>query len=184
MGIWEGPTKECSGIDNGFGEVTHILEMTDTLAMISFTQVISQRIMSIDGDWELECFSEQDMFRGIIQMILASDDMGYLHQEVIDDDSEMVSGNTIGFNNDKVLDFFEEVSKDGILEGDFLLVSEESDSKVLIFLGIIFHSEARFQEFLSIFLIDMEAFDLRIRGERAADMRAFIKRDTEPLEVF
>ena len=79
LGIWEGPSEECSGIDNGFGEVAHILEITDTLAMISFTQVISQRIMSINGDWELECFGEQDMFRGIIQMILASDDVGYLH---------------------------------------------------------------------------------------------------------
>ena len=184
MGIWEGPAKECSGIDNGFGEVTHILEITDTLAMISFTQVISQRIMSIDGDWELECFGEQDMFRSIIQMILASDDVGYLHQEVIDDDSEMVSGDTIGFDNNKVLDFFDEVSKNGILEGYFLLVSEESDSKVLIFLGIIFHSEARFQEFLSIFLIDMEAFDLRIRGEGSSEVRTFIERDTKPLEVF
>ena len=96
----------------------------------------------------------------------------------------MVSGDTIGFNNDKVLDFFDEVSKDSILEGDFLLVSEESDSKVLILLGIIFHSEARFQEFLSIFLVDMETFDLRIRGEGSPEVRAFIERDTQPLEVF
>ena len=60
--------------------------------------------MEVFGAWPAKAVVEKDVFRGGAGPLISADDVGDIHEMVIDDVGEVVGGKSVGLEEDLVID--------------------------------------------------------------------------------
>ena len=105
------PAKERNKIDNGLFEIALrpvLLDRHITLAFaeLALVRIQQEREMGVHRNVPSEITIEDDVFRGTWEPFLSPDDMADPHQVVIHDDSEMIRGESVRFQNHLVVKHF------------------------------------------------------------------------------
>ena len=107
---------EAEEVDDGFGEEAGLAVVDEGDGIFAFGDFGFVEVAQeghVPEAWELpaEGLVEQDVFGGGGDPLFGADDVGDLHEVVVDDIGEVVGGEAVGLHEDLVVDV-------GVLEGD------------------------------------------------------------------
>ncbi len=116
--VWCGhaAAHEAEEVDDGFGEEAGLAVVDEgdgvfALGDFGFVEVAQEGHVPEAGDLPAEGFVEQDVLGGGGDPLFGADDVGDVHEVVVDDVGEVVGGEAVGLHEDLVVDV-------GVLEGD------------------------------------------------------------------
>ena len=164
------PAEERQIVHDRFRQVAHIPVFGDrgramTLAHLLVIFAEDQGNMTKLRRFIAKRFIDGELARGVREMFFRADDVGDFHERVIDDNSEVVDRNAVGFHDDEITDTgcleFNMSANHVIKSEDAVFSDFETDDRFSSFgfvLGFFF-----FGEVAAVFIIDRSLAGIELR---------------------
>ncbi len=182
------PAEEAEVVGDGFGDVAFVDVVRDRGAAVAFAQLLTGLVEDEGNVGELgrsgsESLVEFDVFGSVGEVVLAADDVGHAHFDIVDDVDEVEDPGAIGAANGHVrvgagIGHVEiDLTADEVGDGDGLARGAEAKG------SLVFVEAARVAEDGEVFFVDFVALTLEVGTVVAADLRAFVPLESEPAEA-
>ena len=201
------PAEEGQEVDQCVGQVAHVAVLLDRRSAMALAHLLlvgaeDERYVSELRGFKAQCLVDDQLARRVGQVFFRTDDVGDVHEGIVEDDAVVIDRDAVGFDDDEVADV---VGIEGYMTADevvqfdsFVLRRLDADDVGTAFLEVLFDRflgqvsafagvDRRFpfgQELFRIFLINAQAFSLAVRAIGAADVDAFIPGDAQPFQGF
>ena len=103
------PAQKCQEVVDSLGQITQLTVLvntgcTMTLAHLGVILAQNQGDMAKGGFFEAKCIINQALARSVGKMLLSADYMGDVHQGIVNNNSVIIGGNAVRFNNNEIAD--------------------------------------------------------------------------------
>ena len=103
-----GPAQPGQIVAHGLGQIAHLGVLMDRLGAVAFRQLgavgaVDQRDVGEGRPGPAQRVVDQALARGVVQVVVAADDVGHAHVVVVDDHGQIVGRRAVGAQQDQIV---------------------------------------------------------------------------------
>ena len=141
------PAEEGQEVDQCVGQVAHIAVLLDRCSAMALAHLLlvgaeDERYVSELRGFKAQCLVDDQLARRVGQVFFRTDDVGDVHEGIVEDDAVVIDRDAVGFDDDEVADV---VGIEGYVTADevvqfnrFVLRRLDADDVGTAFLEVLF----------------------------------------------